>query len=270
MSKRSIVAALSLAAGLTLAGTATASAHVSGDPTPYPTPTQQVCDQSPAPVYLSAYHGNRPSPRPQCRPALWQFDFTGSQIDGLTLNDVRGVGAIPMSRWQETDVNPFVSEFSRGANNVFLLHQRLPFPNINLGTCTATFDQVGTFRVLRGAGTGANFRVVPGTSQYILRGLVSVDLVQRHGYLDRRHHRQNVVCPLQFVNPFTLRALVEQSGINHTPLRIAGQLAQLVDFDVQGNAQLVRNVPVIPTPYPTGPGGHFAPTATPSDSLLPA
>jgi len=224
-------ASVALAAGLTLAGSTAAFAG-----TPSPSPTHTV-----------------PAPTP--RVALWQFDFTGANIDGLQLNDVRGVGAIPMSRWQETDNSPTTSTFSNGANSVKLRHNRLPLPVINLRTCTATFDQVGHFRIINGTGTGAGFRVVPFTDRYILRGLVSVDLVQHSG----AYGRHNTVCPLQFVSPWQVRASLE----NNRP--VAGQAPTLVDFDVQGNAQLVRVRP-LPTPTPTGPGHFFAPTVTPDQS----
>jgi len=220
---------MALAAGLTLAGTTAAFA---GE-TPTPAPTQQT---------------QFPDHHKHVRAALWQFDFTGAFIDGLQLNDVRGTGPIPMTRWQETDNSPFTSTFSNGPNSVTLRHNRLPLPVINLGTCTATFDQVGNFRIIRGTGTGAGFLVVPGTDQYILRGLVSVDKITL---------RHRAVCPLQFVNPWQVRASLENN------LRIAGQQPTLVDFDVQGNAQLVRVRPVvIPTPTPTG--HFFAPTTSPN------
>lgn len=183
-----------------------------------------------------------PVPRPTA--VNWQFDFSGVQLDGLQLNDVRGVGAIPMTRWTETDLNPFVSKFSRGIRSVTLLHNRLPLPVLNLNTCTATFDQVGNFRIIANSGPGTNFRnVAPGI--YILRGLVSVDKISKRDH-DKRGGIQ--VCPLAFTNPFAVRAAIE----NGTP--VAGQLPSLVDFDVQGNALLA---PV--TPFP-----HFAPTTGPT------
>jgi hypothetical protein len=226
MSKLFKLAAISaLTLGFAGAGTTAAMAG-----TPNPTPSQQTVT---------------PSPHHQVRAALWQFDFTGANIDGLQLNDVRGTGPIPMSRWSETDNSPITSTFSNTTgDSVKLRHNRLPLPVINLTTCTATFDQVGHFRIISGTGTGANFRVVPGTDIYLLRGLVSVDFIQN------RHHRA-AVCPLRFVSPGQVRAELENN------LPIAGQVPTLVDFDVQGNAQLVRV---------TGPGHFFAPTATPSDT----
>jgi len=229
-SKIRLAAVTAIAAGLTLAGSTAALAG-----TPSPSPSQQTVT---------------PSPHHHVRAALWQFDFTGANIDGLQLNDVRGVGPIPMSRWSESDNSPTTSTFSRGANSVKLRHNRLPLPVINLGTCTATFDQQGTFRIVNGTGTGAGFRVVPGTSQYTLRGLVSIDKITI---------RYRTVCPLQFVSPWQVRASLENNR------SIAGQLPSLVDFDVQGNAQLVRVRP-LPTPAPTGPGHFFAPTVTPDQS----
>jgi hypothetical protein len=232
-SKIKWIAGTLLAAGLTLSGTTAAMAG-----TPSPSPSQQT---------------TYPDHHKHVRAALWQFDFTGANIDGLVLNDVRGTGPIPMTRWQETDNSPFTSTFSRGPNSVQLLHNRLPLPVINLGTCTATFDQIGQFRIINGTGTGAGFRVVPGTSQYIVRGTISFDKVSL------RKHRVEV-CPLQFVNPFIVRSLVE-----HNHISLLGQPASLVDFDVQGNAQLVSVRPVIiPTPTPTGPGHFFAPSVSPN------
>jgi len=235
MSKRNLLLGGFLAAGL-IAGSATvASASVVGNPTPSPSASQQS-------QFPSHHH---------IRAALWQFDFTGANIDGLQLNDVRGTGAIPMTRWSETDNSPTTSTFSdTTGDSVKLRHNRLPLPSINLGTCTATFDQLGNFRIVRGTGTGAGFVVVPGTDQYILRGLVSVDKINL---------RHRTVCPLQFVSPWQVRASLE----NNRP--IAGQVPALVDFDVQGNAQLVRVRP-LPTPTPTGPGHFFAPTAGDSSS----
>jgi len=216
-----------LAAGLALSGTTAAFA---GE-TPTPSPSQQTVS---------------PDHHKHVRAALWQFDFTGANIDGLQLNDVRGVGPIPMTRWQETDNSPFTSTFSNGANSVQLRHNRLPLPVINPGTCTATFDQVGQFRIINGTGTGARFRVVPGTSIYTLRGLVSVDKIAL---------RHRTICPLQFVSPWQVRNSLENNR------SVAGQTPSLVDFDVQGNALLVRVRP-LPVPTPTGPGHFFAPTTT--------
>ena len=208
-----------------------------------PTPTQPTV----TPTYT---HTPPPVPVPTPRSALWQFDFTGANIDGLSLNDVRGTSPILMSRWSEQDLNPFTSRFTspNHLNSVTLRHNRLPLPNINLSTCTATFDQLGNFRIINGTGTGAGFRVVPGTDIYLLRGTVSVDRVARRGYYGRH---LNTVCPLQFTTPWQVRANVESNGL----------AASLTDFDIQGNAQLVRINP-LPAPYPTGPG-HFAPTVNP-------
>ena len=249
MSKRiKIIFTSVIAAGL-LAGTAaTANAHVVGNPTP--TPSQQTVTPTPG------HHHH-------ARAALWQFDFTGANIDGLQLNDVRGVGAIPFTRWQETDLSPTTSKFFSpiSANSVTLRHNRLPLPDLNLQTCTATFDQLGHFRIVAGTGIGANLRVVPFTDRFILRGLISFDRIQLRG-----HH--GTVCPLQFVNPWTLRANVEANN-----LRLFGHFASLVDFDVQGNALLVRTVPVVtPTPTPTGPGHFFAPSvnSNPDEQVSPA
>ena len=214
--------------------------------------TAALAGTTPSPSYS-------PSPHPTPRAALWQFDFTGANIDGLQLNDVRGVGAIPMSRWQETDNSPTTSTFSRGPNSVKLRHNRLPLPVINLNTCTATFDQLGNFRIINGTGTGAGFRVVPGTDIYLLRGTVSVDMIQKRGYHNRRN--LNTVCPLQFLSPGQLRADLESNR------PIAGQIPTLVDFDVQGNAQLARVNPVpVPVPTPTGPGHFFLPSDSGSPS----
>jgi hypothetical protein len=254
MSKRfKIAATAAIAAGL-LAGTAaTASAHtVGGTPTPSPSPSQQTVTPTVTPY--PTHHGH-------VRPALWQFDFTGANIDGLQLNDVRGVGAIPFTRWQERDLSPFTSKFFSpvSSNSVTLRHNRLPLPDFNLGTCTATFDQVGHFRIVAGTGIGANLRVVPFTDRYILRGLISFDRIQV---------RYRSVCPLQFVSPWTLRNLVEANNLNLGGLRCYGQLPSLVDFDVQGNALLVRINPLpVPSPTPTGPGHFFAPTVSPSETI---
>jgi len=234
MSKFKWITVSALAAGLALSGTTAAFAGET--PTPTPTPSQQT-------VFPNHHH---------IRAALWQFDFTGANIDGLQLNDVRGTAPILMSRWSETDNSPTTSTFSRGPNSVTLRHNRLPLPTLNLNTCTATFDQVGNFRIIRGTGTGAGFLVVPGTDTYILRGLVSLDKISL------RNHR-TAVCPLQFVSPWQVRNSLERNRL------IAGQSPTLVDFDVQGNAQLVRVRP-LPVPTPTGPGHFFAPTSNPDES----
>lgn len=253
MSKRRIFITAALAVSLVAGSAAAASAHVAGNPYPSPSPT--VTQPTPTPTV--------PTPVPQ-RAALWQFDFTGSQIDGLQLNDVRGVGAIAFTRWQEQDINPFVSKFFSPVSNnsVTLLHNRLPLPDFNIGTCTATFDQVGQFKIIAGTGIGAGLRVVPFTSRYILRGTVSFDRIAKHGYGPGNYGGHfATVCPLQFVSPWTLRFLVE-----HNNLQLSGELASLVDFDVQGNARLVRVTP-LPVPTPTGTPGHFfAPAVTPTNS----
>ena len=71
----------------------------------------------------------------------------------------------------------------------------------------------------------------------------------------------NSICPLQFVTPWQVRADLESNR------PIAGQLPSLIDFDVQGNAQLVRINP-LPTPSPTGPGHFFAPASgSPTDAV---
>jgi hypothetical protein len=238
MSKRSWIAATAIAAGLTLAGS---TAAMAGD--------------TPSPSYT-------PSHQPTPRAALWQFDFTGATIDGLQLNDVRGTAPILMSRWTEQDLTPRISKFTspNHLNSVTLRHNRLPLPTLRLDTCTATFDLNGNFRIINGTGTGAGFRVVPDTDNYLVRGTVSVDRIVRHRYGHR--HDAVSVCPLQFVSPFQVRAAVEANG------PVAGQLPSLVDFDVQANALLVRTRQ-LPTPYPTGPG-HFTPTISPNPDNTPA
>jgi hypothetical protein len=239
-------AALIGAMTIGLAGAGSTAAFAGETPTP--TPSQQTVTPTPSP---SHHH--------HVRSALWQFDFTGANIDGLQLNDVRGVGPIPMSRWTETDNSPTRSTFTSpsGTSSVTLRHNRLPLPVINLGTCTATFDQIGTFRIVNGTGTGAGFRVVPGTSEFILRGIISFD------QFNLRHHRTSV-CPLVFVNPWTLRQRVENND-----LTLLGQLASLVDFDVQGNAQLARVITLpVPTPTPTNPH-FFAPNVSPNPDNQP-
>lgn len=234
-SKYKWITGLALAAGLTFAG-----------------PTAAFAGNTPAP---SPSYTHPPVPTP--RAAQWQFDFTSAAIDGLTLNDVRGTAPIVMSRWTETDNTPTTSTFSRGPNSVKLRHNRLPLPAINLNTCTATFDQLGNFRIINGTGTGAGFAVVPGTDIYLLRGVVSLDFIQKRGYHSR--HGNNTVCPLQLVTPGQVRAELEANG------PVAGQLPSLVDFDVQGNAKLIRTIP-LPTPSPTGPSHFFAPATNPAGS----
>jgi hypothetical protein len=235
-SKRRWLVAAALTGGLVLGGS---TAAMAGTPSPSPSPSQQTVTPFP-------FHHHH-----HVRAALWQFDFTGANIDGLTLNDVRGVGAIAFTRWTEQDLNPFVSKFTSPGNtsSVTLAHPRLPLPNLNPRTCTATFDQEAAFRIIASTGIADSLRVLPGTSDYILRGVISFDRINLHS-------RFRSVCPLAFVNPWTLRAQVE-----HNNLAILGHLATLVDFDVQGNALLVRPAPVVtPTPTPTGPGHFFAPS----------
>jgi hypothetical protein len=232
-----------------------------------PTP-QNTCSPTAAPAgpsygspTVSPQFGYNPCPPPVVRPVArdWDFDGQVSSFSGFNINNVDGRGILAFLHWQNTDLNPFVSRFALGGNSVTILRSRLPIPVINPFSCTATFFQpFGHFRLLSGTGTGANLRQV-ARGDFALTGTVSVDrILARHGY------GNGTICPLLFVSPFAVRAAVEGN------LPIAGQLPRLIDFSFQGHTRLLRVVPVvIPTPYPTGPG-HFAPTTTPTATLLPA
>ena len=215
------VSALALAAG----GTA-AYAGVT------PAPADPSTD---TPATVAPNFGYHP-PKVQLRD--WQFDLQQSDINALAVNDVEGVGAIPMNRWTDTQLSPNVDRFSRGGNSVTIWHDALPEPTVELDTCTINFDQnEGDFRILRGTGTGAGLRSVNG--HFDLRGVISVRNVRvKH---DRYGRSLATVCPLSFVST---RQILRDVLYNR-PLPGA---VTFNDFAVQGDAQVFR-VPVRVKPY---------------------
>jgi len=164
----------------------------------------------------------------------WQFDVQLSQIGAVNVNDVEGVGAIPMAAWTDTQLSPFLDKFSRGGSFVILRHPALPFPSVNLTTCTLEFNQVAPFRIVASS-SGA----ISQNGLYVLQGLISFPYISKH-------YSRAQVCPLRFVNLF---ALVQALRAN-SPNLLGLPAPSFDDFAVQGDAQVsLRNV--TPTPYPT-------------------
>lgn len=230
MSRSSIVSAAVLAACLVAGGATAAFAGVTPSPAPS-TPT------------ISPNFGYHP---PKPRPKAWTFDLQQSDIAlGLVnVDDVEGSGAIPMHLWRDVQLNPVTDKFVLGPNSVTIRHSPLPLPSVNLGTCTVTFDQIGHFAILRGTGTGANLRSRNG--QFDLQGMVSFPTVRKLGYRAQ-------VCPLAFLSPWTLRAIIASNGSGGLPA------PTFTDFAVQGSASVFSTLPVVPAPYPT-----YTPTVSPT------
>jgi hypothetical protein len=224
ITKLKAAAAGLLSLGLVAGGAVAASAGVTPSPSATATPSPNF-----------GYHPKH------VRVTPWTFDLQQSDIAGLAVNDVEGAGAIPMSRWTDTQLAPDVDRFSLGGNSVTLLHDPLPVPDVNLRTCTVTFSQpAGRFRIIAGTGTGAGLRSLGG--QFDLTGLVSFPLVGKH-----RYGGGLMVCPLRFLSPGTILRVIE-SGV---PVR--GLPAPVfTDFAVQGSADVFRvpvRVPVVPPSY---------------------
>lgn len=202
-----------------------ASAALAGQPTPTPTvPT------------ISPQFGY--NPHPQFR--NWQFDLQQSNIGAFSVNDVEGVGAIPMAAWTDTQLSPTLDKFSRGALFVIVRHAPLPFPTVNLTTCTLEFNQVSRFRIVASS-SGAISR----NGLFVLQGLISFPYASSHaGQYSQHQHAQ--VCPLRFVNLFALVQALRAGSSNLLGL----PAPTFDDFAVQGDAQVsLRNV--TPTPYPS-------------------
>lgn len=214
-----------------------ASAAFAGN-TPTPTPT------------IAPNFGYSPPPTPQpVQFRNWQFDLQLSNIGAVAVNNVEGFGAIPMVAWTDTQLSPTLDKFSRGANFVVVRHAALPFPSVNLRTCTLEFNQTARFRIVASGGTAA--RAVSRNGLYVLQGLLSFPYV-------RSHYAQ--VCPLRFVNLFAL-LLALRSNSPTLPGNLPAPTFN--DFGVQGDAQValaaVPTPPIVtPTPYPT----HTYPTHT--------
>jgi hypothetical protein len=242
MSKR-IVAGVALATGLFLAGgAATASAATTGgNPTPTPTNT--------------CWQNCQPNPRPVAAP--WSFDLQESSIGTATptlVNRVDGSGVLAFQAWRNDDTltNPFISRFFLGGNSITLRHPLIPAGDINvdLRSCTLTVEQHSRFAVINGTGiaTGLRTRLFnPG--HYTLNAMISLP------FLGRGFHQ---VCPFQFV-PFLRLQRILNGNLNLLPCT-----PTLVDFNVQGRANLVRTLPVVkpwaPTVNPTN-GDTVSPTA---------
>lgn len=237
---RKTIVGLTAAAAIALPASA---AFAGGTPTP-----------SPASPSISPNFGYRPTPQPV---QYWQFDVQQSNIGLLNTNDVEGVGAIPMAAWLDTQLSPTLDRFSRGANSVTLRHAALPFPTVNLRTCTLEFNQVAPFRVVAGTGTAAG--AISRRGQYVLQGLISFPYVSKH----RGYGNQNAqVCPLQFVNLFSVLIAIQ----NNSPYLPGLPRPTFTDFAVQGDALVA--VPLVspiytPTPYPTK---TYAPTVSGSST----
>ncbi len=225
---RTLAIAVFTAAALAIPATA---AFAGGTPTP-----------NPAGSTVSPNFGYNPQPV-QFR--NWQFDLQLSNIGAVNVNDVEGVGAIPMVAWTDTQLSPTLDKFSRGGNFVVVRHAALPFPSVNLTTCTLEFNQVAPFRIVASS-NGAISR----NGLYVLQGLISFPYVNRHSqYSDSQsrsiHDKQ--VCPLRFVNLFAL--LQQLRGNSQNLLGLPAPTFD--DFGVQGDAQVSVRPVVTPTPYPT-------------------
>ena len=221
---------ISALAALGLAAVPATAAFAGGTPTP-----------SPASPTISPQFGY--NPQPQFR--NWQFDLQQSDIGAIHVNDVEGFGAIPMVAWTDTQLSQTLDKFSRGGQFVVLRHPALPFPTVNLTTCTLEFNQTAPFRIVASS-SGAISR----NGLFVLQGLISFPYVNsKHGqqYGDQQYGKHRVqVCPLRFVSLF---ALLQQLRAN-SPNLLGLPAPTFDDFAVQGDAQVsLRNVK--PTPYPT-------------------
>lgn len=213
------IGAMALAGGMavsTLATAGAASASTAGNPTP------------------------PPAPKPVLRE--WTFDLQETYIDGLSLNDVRGRGAVTFNRWRNDDsiTNPNLSRFFGPSGSLNLWHDNLLRArfSINPYTCSVDIAQPrGQFRILSGTGIGSGWRVVGNSGQFNLVAQFSYDLISKH--------RDGVVqvCPLALASPRTIiRSIALGNG------QVLGRDAATVDFSVQGRA-LLAHAPVV-TPHP--------------------
>lgn len=229
---RKTIVGLTAAAAIALP----ASAAFAGG-TPTPTPVQPT---------ISPNFGYSPPPTPRPVFRNWQFDLQLSNIGAVAVNNVEGFGAIPMAAWTDTQLSPTLDKFSRGANFVVVRHAALPFPFVNLRTCTLEFNQTARFHIVASGGTAAG--AVSRNGQYVLQGLLSFPYVSKY----RGNYGNGAqVCPLRFVNLFALLYALQ----NNSPT-LPGNLPAPTfnDFGVQGDAQVSLNAvptPPIVTPSPT-------------------
>ena len=212
-----------------------------------------------APATLTPYFGYSPSPTPTPRPVFrnWQFDVQESAIGGINVNNVEGQGAIPMVAWFNTQNSQFQDTFSRGPNSVTIRHNPLPFPTVDTVTCSVEFNQVSPFRIVHGTGTAAG--------AISRNGLLRLEALISYPYVSKWYGYRNVqVCPLRFINPFTLLFFIRNN------LPVPGlPTPTFTDFAVQGDALVALPVqlPVQPTPYPTPTKtATYAPTVSGSNS----
>jgi len=184
---------------------------------------------TPSPNYTPTY---KPVPPPQ--PRQWLFDVQDSTIGGVTVNNVEGTGAIPMVNWLLSGPSS-LRTFRLLGNSVTIRSAPLPFPSINLATCTVTFNQVTPFAIVAGTGIAAGARSQNG--QLVLQDLVSYPYVQR-GYKGQQF------CPLRFVSVFTILAALRAG---HPVPGLPTPTFQ--DLSIQGFANVTLRT--APKPYAT-------------------
>lgn len=214
---------------------------------------------SPSAPTVAPNFGYNPSPTPT--PTLqfrdWQFDVQRSHIAAILVNNVEGQGAIPMLNWLNTQNGQFRDTFSLGPNSVTIRHQPLPFPTVDLATCTVEFNQVSPFRIVNGTGTA--FGAVSRNGLLRLQELISYPYVQRHGY--GYGQRAKMVCPLRNVSIFAVLFAIRNN------LPVPGlPTPTFTSAAVQGHALVALPRAVVPpTPYPTKTK-TYAPTVSGSST----
>jgi hypothetical protein len=207
-----------------------------------------------APTTISPNFGYSPPPTPvPLRFRNWQFDVQKSSIGTVLVNNVEGFGAIPMLAWLNTQNSPVRDTFALGPNSVTIRHLPLPFPTIDLTTCTVEFNEVSPFSIVAGTGTAAG--AISQNGLLRLQGLISYPYVKKHGY-----RNNNQVCPLRFVSVFAILFAIRNN------LPVPGlPTPTFTDFAVQGDAQVAVPLAVTPpTPYPSKT--TYAPVVSGSNS----
>jgi hypothetical protein len=222
---------------LAIAAIAAAAVAIPGTALAGVTPSPSV------PTVAPNFGYNPPTPTPRLQFRDWQFDVQRSHIAAIVVNNVEGQGAIPMLNWLNTQNGQFRDTFALGLNSVTIRHQPLPFPTVDLTTCTVEFNQVSPFRIV--AGTGTALGAVSRNGLLRLQEMISYPYVQRHGY--GYGQRARMVCPLRNVSVFAILFAIRNN------LPVPGLPAPtLTSAAVQGHALVaVPRAVVPPTPYPT-------------------
>jgi hypothetical protein len=179
------------------------------DQNPTPTPTESISPVDDGTGNIAPDFGYNPTPAPV---QFTNFRFLRPEQFSVSIstfnNSVYAFGPVHFSNARDITVTPFLDRFSDrfSLRSVRVLHAQLPLPTVNLAACTVNFAQFGAPWVFAG-GTGAYFNAT-GHGRYSL--FASFRFPFRGGFCS--------LSPL-FVNPFQLRADIQNGGAGLPPIR---------------------------------------------------